>query len=77
MAIRPTLILVRVEGIEPPLHKKLVPKTSASTNSATPAITLPTVKNKLFGGLVDMERLSIAYDFSICIGELPIKMKKT
>ena len=31
------LYLVRVEGLEPPRLAALVPKTSASTNSATPA----------------------------------------
>ena len=29
--------MVRVRGLEPPLREKLVPKTSASTNSAIPA----------------------------------------
>ncbi len=28
---------VRMKGLEPPLHKELDPKSSASTNSATPA----------------------------------------
>ncbi len=30
--------MVRVKGVEPPRHKTLDPKSSASANSATPAI---------------------------------------
>ncbi len=31
------LLFVRAKGLEPPRHKALDPKSSASTNSATPA----------------------------------------
>ncbi len=35
--------MVRVKGLEPPRPKPLVPKTSASTNSATPAQYIQTI----------------------------------
>jgi hypothetical protein len=38
------MVVVRAEGLEPPQLSSLEPKSSASTNSATPA------KSKLSGG---------------------------
>ena len=40
-----SFFMVRVEGLEPPWKNPLVPKTSASTNSATPAIFLYILEN--------------------------------
>ena len=40
-----SFFMVRVEGLEPPWKNPLVPKTSASTNSATPAIFLYFLEN--------------------------------
>ena len=34
------LLMVRVEGLEPPRREALDPKSSASANSATPAFTM-------------------------------------
>ena len=40
--------MVRVKGLEPPRPKPLVPKTSASTNSATPAYYLKLLSQAKF-----------------------------
>jgi hypothetical protein len=44
--------LVRAEGLEPPQLSSLEPKSSASTNSATPAKNIMSGRDAASGGLI-------------------------